>query len=96
MDGIGLGHNGETMTDMDGDEVPMETHRIRKLEWYSFRHLGIGFRVIAGNTVIEIAKMTATSTNHITETYLHYTDAMAESASVKNFSITEDGIIESF
>jgi len=96
MDGIGLGHNGETMTDMDGEDVPMETHRIRKLEWYSFRHLGIGFRVIAGNTVIEIAKMTATSTNHITETYLHYTDAMAESASVKNFSITEDGIIESF
>ena len=96
MDGIGLGHNGETMLNKDGDEIEIESHRLRKLEWYSLRHLGIGFRVASGASLVDISKMTATSINHITETYLHYTDAMAESASIKNFSTGEDGVIESF
>ena len=96
MDGIGLGHNGETMIDKEGEEVEIESHRLRKLEWYSLRHFGIGMRVASGVPLVDIAKMTATSVTHITDTYLHYTDAMSESASVKNFSISEDGIIDSF
>ena len=96
MDGIGLGHNGETMIDKQGEDVEIESHRLRKLEWYSLRHFGIGMRVASGVPLVDIAKMTATSVLHITDTYLHYTDAMSESASVKNFSISEDGIIDSF
>ena len=96
MDGIGLGHNGETILNKDNEEEEIESHRLRKLEWYSLRHFGIGMRVASGVSLVDLAKMTATSIKHITDTYLHYTDAMAESASVKNFSTTEDGIIESF
>ena len=96
MDGIGLGHNGETMLNKDGDTIEIESHRLRKLEWYSLRHLGIGFRVASGASLVGISKQTATSINHITETYLHYTDEMAESSSLKNFSTNEDGVIESF
>ena len=96
MDGIGLGHNGETMLNKDGEEEEIESHRFRKLEWYSLRHFGIGMRIASGVSLVDISKMTATSIKHITDTYLHYTDEMAESASVKNFTTTEDGIIESF
>ena len=96
MDGIGFGHNGETMKNIDGEDVPIETHRMRKLEWYSLRHFGIGMRIHAGVNLVDLKQMTATSIKHLTDTYLHYTDAMAETASIKNFSISEDGIIDSF
>ena len=90
------GTEDQNIANKDGEEEEIESHRFRKLEWYSLRHFGIGMRIASGVSLVDISKMTATSIKHITDTYLHYTDEMAESASLKNFSISEDGIIESF
>ena len=66
----------------------------RNLTWYSLRHFGITCRVKAGANVVALAKMAGTSISHIENTYMKFSEEIAASEALKNFSVTEDGIIE--
>jgi len=64
----------------------------RNLTWYSLRHFGITCRIKAGVSPVDVAKMAGTSISHIENTYLKYSEEMAVSAALKNFSVSSNGL----
>ncbi len=69
--------------------------KTRKLTWYSLRHFAITCRILAGVDVISLSKIAGTSIAHIENTYLKFSEEMARSSALKNFSISADGLIVS-
>ena len=76
---------------MDG--IGLDDWKMQKIEWYSLRHFGITCRVKAGVSPLDISKQAGTSLSHIENTYLKYSEDMAVSAALKNFSVSSDGLI---
>ena len=76
---------------MDG--IGLDDYKMQKIEWYSLRHFGITCRVQAGVSPLDISKQAGTSLSHIENTYLKYSEEMAVTAALKNFSISSDGLV---
>ena len=73
--------------------IGLDDWKEQKIEWYSLRHFGITCRVQAGVSPLDISKMAGTSLTHIENTYLKYSEEMAVTAALKDFSISGDGLI---
>jgi integrase len=81
---------------MTGMKFSKADYQSRKLAWYSFRHFGISCRVMAGVSLIDIAKLAGTSVHHASETYLKHSDELKKTAALKNFRIDDDGTLVHF
>ena len=66
----------------------------RNLTWYSLRHFGITCRVKAGANIVSLAKLAGTSIAHIENTYMKFSEEMAAAEALKNFMVTEEGLVE--
>ena len=73
--------------------IGLEDWKKRKLEWYSLRHFGVTCRAQAGVSALDISKLAGTSISHIENTYLKYSQEMAVTAALKNFSVSKDGLV---
>jgi len=78
---------------MDG--IDITDWKKRKLTWYSLRHFAITCRIRAGVDVVSLSKIAGTSISHIENTYLKFDEEMAVSSALKNFTISDNGIIVS-
>ena len=73
--------------------IGLEDWKKRKLEWYSLRHFGVTCRAQAGVSALDISKLAGTSISHIENTYLKYSQEMAVTAALKNFSVSRNGLV---
>ena len=73
--------------------IGLDDWKEQKIEWYSLRHFGITCRVQARVSPLDISKMAGTSLTHIENTYLKYSEEMAVTAALKDFSVSGDGLI---
>ncbi len=73
--------------------IELDDWKMQKIEWYSLRHFGITCRVQAGVSPLDISKQAGTSLSHIENTYLKYSEEMAVTAALKNFSISPNGLV---
>jgi integrase len=69
-------------------------HKERNLTWYSLRHFGITCRLRAGASIFDIAKIVGNSAIDIENHYGHFDQDMSIAASLKNFTISREGIDE--
>ena len=76
---------------MDG--IDINDWKERNLTWYSLRHFAITCRIAAGVDVVSLSKLAGTSISHIENTYLKFSEEMARSSALKNFSLSSDGLI---
>jgi len=61
-------------------------YKERNLTYYSLRHYFITLQVIKGDDIINIAKQTGTSVNHIENTYLKFTQEMSRNSALKGMN----------
>ena len=73
--------------------IGIENHAEAKLSYYSLRHYCITSRVLADNSLIEIAEMAGTSVSMIERTYLKYRKEQARTAALKTYKKNVDGTI---
>jgi len=76
---------------MDG--IGLDDWKRQKIEWYSLRHFGITCRIQAGVSALDISKQAGTSISHVENTYLKYSEEMAVTAALRNFTVSKDGLI---
>ena len=67
-------------------------YRKRNVTWYSLRHFGITCRLRAGASVFDVSKVAGTGIAFIQAHYGHFDQEMSRSMSLKNFTITKEGI----
>ena len=73
--------------------IGLGDYKVRNITWYSLRHFGITCRITANITPLDVSKQAGTSLSHIENTYLKYSEEMAVTAALKNFSVSADGLI---
>ena len=67
-------------------------YKKRKVTWYSLRHFGITCRLRAGASVFDVSKVAGTGIAFIQAHYGHFDQAMSRTMSLKNFTVTKEGI----
>lgn len=73
--------------------IGLGDYKVRNITWYSLRHFGITCRITANVTPLDVSKQAGTSLSHIENTYLKYSEEMAVTAALKNFSVSANGLI---
>lgn len=74
---------------MDGINLD---YKKRNVTWYSLRHFGITCRLRAGASVFDVSKVAGTGIAYIEAHYGHFDQEMSRSMSLRNFTITKEGI----
>ncbi|MAI50029.1 MAG: integrase [Rhodospirillaceae bacterium] len=72
--------------------IDIGDYKERQITWYSLRHFGITCRIRAKVLLSDIAKLAGTSTAHVESTYGHWDQEMLRGASMKNFTLSANGI----
>jgi integrase len=72
--------------------IGISDYKERKITWYSLRHFGITCRIRSGALLSNIAKLAGTSSHLVEITYGHWDDKILRDTSMKNFSISPNGI----
>jgi len=67
-------------------------YKKRNVTWYSLRHFGITCRLRAGASVFDVSKVAGTGIAFIQAHYGHFDQAMSRTMSLKNFTVTKEGI----
>jgi len=76
---------------MEGTNIDYKT---RNITWYSLRSFGITCRLMAGNSIFEVAKIAGNSSSVIDKHYGHINQEMMRGVALKNFRVTRNGIVE--
>lgn len=67
-------------------------YKKRNVTWYSLRHFGITCRLRAGASVFDVSKVAGTGIAFIQAHYGHFDQEMSRKMSLKNFTISKEGI----